>query len=89
MFDVAAFDNWLKSALKDGRMPVHPKRHAGAKPNLRREVARFAAQKYGYPIPSGVPYKQIADALSKSSLNVRFWHEADMTTAFRDVCFRE
>jgi hypothetical protein len=61
MFDVAAFDNWLKNALKDGRMPVHPKRHAGAKPNLRREVARFAAQKYGYPIPSGVPYKQIAD----------------------------
>ena len=71
MFDVAGFDMWLKSALKDRRMPVHPKRRAGAKQTRREKVKLFIEEKYPSGIPPGVTYKQIANELGVSERTVR------------------
>jgi hypothetical protein len=57
-FDDAPFDKWLRGALEDQRMSVHPKRRAGRKATLQDKVRSFIQEKY----PSlGVPYKRIAD----------------------------
>ena len=58
MFDAAAFDRWLKSALR--RQP-RPKRRAGAKPSKREKLEAFLEKKYQSEIPAGVTYKEIAN----------------------------
>jgi hypothetical protein len=59
-FDAAAFDTWLKSALKAQQLPSHPKRPGGRKPDLSEGVASFIAKRYPSDIPPGVTYKLIA-----------------------------
>jgi hypothetical protein len=58
MFDAAAFDRWLKSALR--RQP-RSKRRSGAKPSKREKLETFLEKKYQSEIPAGVTYKEIAN----------------------------
>jgi hypothetical protein len=58
MFDAAAFDRWLKSAL---RREPRSKRRAGAKPSKREKLEAFLEKKYQSEIPAGVTYKEIAN----------------------------
>jgi hypothetical protein len=59
-FSPTSFDRWLKTALKNHRIPAHPKRHAGAKPTTREQLAAFIESEYPDGLPSGITYKQIA-----------------------------
>jgi hypothetical protein len=59
-FDPVTFDKWLIGALKNRGISVHPKRPAGAKPDLREAVASFIHESYPTGIPPGVTYKKIA-----------------------------
>jgi len=59
VFSSAAFDTWLKGALRDNKFPPRSKRRAGAK-SSRDKLAAFIANKYPNDVPPGVTYKEIA-----------------------------
>jgi hypothetical protein len=65
-FCAAGFDTWLKSALKAKRIPAHPKRLSGRKPEVREAVASFIATRYPTGIPPEVTNKMIATEYAKS-----------------------
>jgi hypothetical protein len=70
-FNPASFENWLKSALRDQSIPVHPKRRAGATQMKRERAASYIAEKYGDRVPAGITIKGIVrDIKARIGLSV-------------------
>jgi hypothetical protein len=56
----AAFDKWLKGALRHHEAPVHSKRKAGAKPSPREKVKKFVDETFPDGVPPAITHEEIA-----------------------------